>query len=154
MKKIIAPLSMFAASVACAAPTIKAVTDDIIMTKFATVQAVSSNGGMADMLKVKNTIVFPNAGVEPSANVFLSHVIEADDRVIVLFSEYAGTACPAMYHWLIFNEKQVAVTKEFGTCAELSNIEIMGNHIVTTIPEYGSPIRSRKKKQYRHKLLP
>ncbi|HEY0820814.1 MAG TPA: hypothetical protein VGD46_18645 [Rhizobacter sp.] len=153
MKKILALLCMGVASGAWAAPTIKAITEDIVHTKFATVQAVSSHGGMADKLKVKNTIVFPVNGAEPTSNVFLSHVIEADDRVLVLFSEYGGTACPATYHWVLLNATQFAVTDPFGTCSELSRIEIQGDHVVITIPEYRTKLRSGKTKQYRHKLL-
>jgi len=52
----------------------------------------------------------------------------------ILVGNLGGTACPALYRWVMFNKDGVNVTEEFGTCSDLAEPTLRNSKAVITLP--------------------
>ncbi|TDY25987.1 hypothetical protein B0G81_6484 [Paraburkholderia sp. BL6665CI2N2] len=54
----------------------------------------------------------------------------------VLIQNNGGTACPALYHWIILSEGSYVVSPEFGSCSDLPKVSTVSGRLIVTMPDF------------------
>jgi hypothetical protein len=58
---------------------------------------------------------------------------------VILVQNTGGTACPATFTFVQLSAEGVRLSKEFGTCSELYQLEQIGSKLTLTLPGYAGP---------------
>ncbi|MDN4574796.1 hypothetical protein DBB29_19525 [Pandoraea cepalis] len=93
-------------------------------------------------------------------NNSLSFVAQAAlrNRRAVLVQDNGGTACPAIYRWVIVSDGAYVLSPPFGSCSDLVSVAVDSDVLVVTMPGFVGPFEpaaaqksaARKRMTYRY----
>ncbi|WP_321968656.1 hypothetical protein [Paraburkholderia tropica] len=87
-----------------------------------------------------NVLLLDGKPVSPQiqGNNSLSFVAQVamKNRRAVLVQDNGGTACPALYHWVILSEGSYTVGPEFGSCSDLPKVSTESGKLIVTMPDF------------------
>ncbi|MCL4665527.1 hypothetical protein [Burkholderia pseudomallei] len=68
-------------------------------------------------------------------------------RRAVFVQDNGGTACPALYHWVILSEGSYMVSPEFGSCSDLPKVSTESGKLIVTMPDFVGDFASEAEKK-------
>ncbi|NDI87612.1 hypothetical protein [Undibacterium crateris] len=99
----------------------------------------------------ENKLLFNGKMTEPvvEGNNSLSFLDKKSfaDQDIVLVQNTGGTACPAVYIFVQLTQAGATVTKTFGTCSDLYQLEQQGSKLTMTFAGFLGPAESEQEKR-------
>ncbi|HXM36507.1 MAG TPA: hypothetical protein VN920_15035, partial [Pyrinomonadaceae bacterium] len=81
---------------------------------------------------------------EVEAGLSLSELNQIRDTDVVLVTEGDGTACPALYYFVIVKKSGAKITHAFGTCSDLIKIKRTGDTISVSMPGFEGDFASKR----------
>jgi uncharacterized protein YecT (DUF1311 family) len=103
----------------------------VVTTPFGKVSISSSHSLLLDDREI-------NPAITGDFGLILDTPIPFGDRYAILVTSLSGgTACPAMYRWLLLTKSGHVVSKEFGTCSDMAQPSMRGGRLTVTMPGNG-----------------
>ena len=83
-------------------------------------------------------LLFNGRLVEPviqgNSSLHIQERFVVGDNDVLLIQNIGGSACPALFHFLVVDKQGTSVTSEFGTCSDLYEIRQSGKSIIMKVP--------------------
>lgn len=107
-----------------------------------------------------NVLLLDGKPVNPrvNGNDSLSFIAQValKNRRAVLVQNNGGTACPAIYRWVIVSDGGYTVSPGFGSCSDLVKVSTAADSLIVTMPGFAGPFEApdeqkstaRKRMQY------
>jgi hypothetical protein len=116
----------------------------IFMIGFSTLSFATevSNNTIRGKLSVRERILFVNGEmILPKIEGDLSLSIRTNltykgGNAVLLMNSSGGTACPAVFRWLLVLPNSISQTPEFGTCSDLPRVLLKSGKLIVRLPSF------------------
>lgn len=108
-------------------------------------ECISEVSGGSQFLTFNGRPVQPR--VEGNAALSFAYHLSSGSRLAALIEDDGGSACPALFRWIVVSAGGYKLSPEFGTCTDLIKAEAKGGRFIVRMPGFVGPFNTQAEQQ-------